>query len=49
MGLINEAGGVDRPGQVLRDMGPQNLEAGDMFNSRAINVDRFVCVSLLLP
>lgn len=49
MGLLNKAGGVGYPRQVLRDVNPQELEAGDTFNSHTVDVDGFVCVSLLFP
>ena len=49
VGFLHQAGDVGGPGQVLRDTGPQELVAGDTFNSRAVDVDGVMCVSVLFP
>ena len=49
MSLLDQAGGVCGPGQVLRDGGSQELEAGDTFNNHPVNVDGVMRASFLLP
>ena len=47
--LLDQAGGVCGPGQVLRDGGSQELEAGDTYNNHPVNVDGVMPASFLLP
>ena len=47
--LLDKAGGVGGPGQVFRDVGPQELEAGDTLNDHPIDVDGCMHASFLLP
>ncbi len=47
--LLYKALGVCGPGQVLRDVGSQELEAGDTFNNHPVNVDGVMRAFFLLP
>lgn len=40
--LLDQTGGIDGIGQVLRDVGPQKIEAGNTFNSHSVDVDGVV-------
>ncbi|KAF0039232.1 hypothetical protein F2P81_007467 [Scophthalmus maximus] len=49
VGLLNQTGGVSGPGEVLCDVGPQELEAGDTFNSHPVDVNGIVRASSFSP
>uniref|UniRef100_A0A3Q3FPB4 Bcl-2 Bcl-2 homology region 1-3 domain-containing protein n=1 Tax=Labrus bergylta TaxID=56723 RepID=A0A3Q3FPB4_9LABR len=49
MSLLNQTGGVSGPGEVLCDVGPQELEAGDTFNSHPVDVNGVVRASSFSP
>ncbi len=49
MSLLDKAGGVCGPGQVLRDVGSQELEAGDTIINHPVNVDGVMRAWFLLP
>ena len=49
MSCLYQAGGVGGPGQVLRDVGLQELEAGDSLDGHPVDVDGIMRASSLLP